>query len=408
MRRGGNMADFFQNGSITTLQMFPDQSHSSIEEELKKISQTRNMVLLLPALVSEFEGPAMPVILEELKQIDYLSRIVLSLDRADEAQFKKIKLLMKDLPGKVRIVWHDGPRMQALYAELKAAGFRMENPGKGRSVWMTLGYILADEDTYAIALHDTDIVNYNKNVVSRLFYPIVHPALDYEFSKGYYARVSDKFYGRVTRLFYTPLIRSLQRLLGENKFLRFLDSFRYALSGEFAFLSSLARSIRISPTWGLEVSMLSEVYTISSPNRIAQVEILPTYEHKHQALDQNEPDTGIIKMANEIAKTLFRVLSQDGIIMSDAFFRSLITTYIQESRAAVEKYNALSLINGLPYDRHKEVAATEMFIKALKTGINEFIVDPAGIPMLSAWVRVNAAVPDFIERFEAAVEEDNR
>jgi len=200
----------------------------------------------------------------------------------------------------------------------------------------------------------------------------------------------------------------MQRLLGENKFLRFLDSFRYALSGEFAFLSSLARSIRISPTWGLEVSMLSEVYTISSPNRIAQVEILPTYEHKHQALDQNEPDTGIIKMANEIAKTLFRVLSQDGIIMSDAFFRSLITTYIQESRAAVEKYNALSLINGLPYDRHKEVAATEMFIKALKTGINEFIVDPAGIPMLSAWVRVNAAVPDFIERFEAAVEEDNR
>ncbi|MGL4370288.1 MAG: hypothetical protein ACRCUT_11555 [Spirochaetota bacterium] len=34
------MADFFQNGSITTLQMFPAQNYAVVEEELKKISET--------------------------------------------------------------------------------------------------------------------------------------------------------------------------------------------------------------------------------------------------------------------------------------------------------------------------------------------------------------------------------
>lgn len=52
-----------------------------------------------------------------------------------------------------------------------------------------------------------------------------HPATEFEFSKGYYARVTSKLYGRVTRLFYTPLIRSLRRILGQNLFLSYLATF---------------------------------------------------------------------------------------------------------------------------------------------------------------------------------------
>jgi len=145
-----------------------------------------------------------------------------------------------------------------------------------------------------------------------------------------------------------------------------LDSFRYALSGEFAFIRSLARGIRISPTWGLEVSMLSEVYQNTSVNRICQVEIMETYEHKHQTLKKENPNEGLIKMAADISKALFRVMSQDGIVMSDSFFRTLLTTYLQESRIAIEKFNALSLINGLDYDRHSEIEGVEAFVEALR------------------------------------------
>jgi glucosyl-3-phosphoglycerate synthase len=402
------MTDFFQNGSIATLQNITRRPLANIESELRQFAKLRPMALLLPALYSEFEGPAMPRIVADLKDVDYLYKIVLSLDRATSAQFIKARHSLSQLRGSVKIIWHDGPKMQKVYKELKKSNFWLDAPGKGRSVWMTLGYILADQNTYAIGLHDCDIVNYTRELMARLFYPVVHPGLDYEFSKGYYARVSDRLFGRVTRLFYTPLIHSLKKILGFSPFLDYLDSFRYALSGEFAFINTLARSIRISPTWGLEVSMLSEVYTQTTINRVAQVEIIDTYEHKHQEIRTKKPAEGLMRMAADITKTLLRVLSQDGIVMSQSFFRTLLTTYIQESRIAIEKYNALAILNGLFYDRHHEIEASEAFINALKEGIGQFTADPVGIPMLPAWVRVKAALADFSERITEAIESDNK
>jgi len=402
------MADFCQNGVITTLQKLKARPVEEIERELKAISQKRKIVLLLPALVTEFDGEAMPRIIEELKGLDYLYKIVLSLDRATDQQFKEIRSIMSVMTADIRVVWHDGPRMKALLKELMDSDFKLDMPGKGRSVWMTLGYILSDKDVYAIALHDCDIVNYRREIVARLVYPIVHPSIDFEFSKGYYARVTDRLYGRVTRLFYTPLIRTLKRILGYNAFIEYLDNFRYALSGEFCLHSDLARGIRISPTWGLEVSLLSDVYQMTSVNRICQVEIIETYEHKHQILKKNKPTEGLIRMAADIGKALLRVLSQDGLVMSEAFFRTMMTTYIQESRTAIEKYHALALLNGLIYDRHEEIEAVDAFVGSLKLAIDEFVKDPIGIPMLPGWVRVVAAIPDFLDRLYEAVEEDNR
>jgi glucosyl-3-phosphoglycerate synthase len=402
------MADFYQNGVIATLQKLTERPVEGLERELKKISERRKMVLLLPALVKEFDGQAMPRIIEALKGVTYLHQIVLSLDRATERQFRQVKKIMSVLPTEVKVVWHDGPRMQALLQELMASDFQLDRPGKGRSVWMTLGYILSNREVYATALHDCDILNYKREMLARLIYPVVHPAVNFEFSKGYYARVTDKLYGRATRLFYAPLIQTLKRILGHNNFISYLDNFRYALSGEFAFVSSLARGIRISPTWGLEVSMLSDVYQLTSVNRICQVEIIETYDHKHQIVEKDKPNEGLIRMATDIASALFRVMSQDGLVMSEAFFRTMITAYIQESRMAIEKYSALALINGLTYDRHSEIEAVDAFVGSLKTAVDEFVNDPVGIPLLAAWVRIAAAIPDFSERLNEAVHLDNR
>lgn len=402
------MSDFWQHGGITVLQHLRDRPIEDLEAELLKISRKRKTTLLLPALYSEFNTPSMPGIIAELKHVSYLHKVVLSLDQADRRQFDEVRRQMSDLPMAVRIVWHDGPGMQSLLEELRQADFTMNYPGKGRSVWMTMGYILADREIYAMATHDCDIVNYHRSMLARLVYPVVHPATDFEFSKGYYARVTDRLYGRVTRLFYTPLIRTLRRMLGHNPFLSYLDNFRYALSGEFAMIASLAKGIRISPTWGLEVSLLSEIYQEASVNRICQVEISDFYEHKHQVLKKDKPSEGLIRMACDIAKALFRVLSQDGIILSSAFFRTLLTAYIQEARVSIEKYHALSLLNGLAYDRHSEIDAVEAFVDSLRCAIPEFVEDPVGIPMMPAWVRVAAAIPDFQERLEECVEQDNR
>lgn len=401
------MADFWQHGPITVLQRLKDRPLESLEAEIQRIVRRKKVVLLLPALYTEFDSEAMPQIVAELSRVAYLHRVVLSLDRADAEQFRRARRKLAGLPTEVRVVWHDGPGMRELYRELEAAEFQLDHPGKGQSVWMTLGYVLAERDVHAIATHDSDIMNYSRELLARLIYPVVHPATDFEFSKGYYARVTDRLYGRVTRLFYTPLIRTLGAILGRTPFLTYLDNFRYALSGEFAMIASLAGGIRISPTWGLEVSLLSEIYQRASVNRICQVEVADYYEHKHQVLEKQTPDQGLIRMACDIAKALFRLLSQDGVVLSTAFFRTLLTAYIQQARVAVEKYHALSLINGLVYDRHTEIEAVEAFVESLRCAIAEFVEDPVGIPMLPAWTRVSAAIPDFQDRLFECVERDN-
>jgi glucosyl-3-phosphoglycerate synthase len=398
------MADFFQNGVITSLQKLGTRTLEDIEKDLEEMAKRRKMVLLLPALYSEFQTPAMHTIIEELKNVHYLHRIILGLDRATREQFLEVKALMAQLPCEVDVLWNDGPRIQALYKELMHEGFPcLDEPGKGRNVWTMIGYGLTGEENYAFALHDCDIVNYSREIVARLFYPIVHPALDYEFNKGYYSRVTSKLHGRVTRLFYTPLIHALEKVKGTSRYLAYMDSFRYALSGEFAFIRSLGRGIAISPTWGLEVSTLSEVYKSTSNRRICQTEIMETYEHKHQDLGNKSEGGGVYKMAGDIAKALFRVMAQEGVVFSESDFKTLLATYFQESRFEISKYNALSKLNGLEYNREKEIMAVEAFQDAIEAAAAEFFENPLGVPSMSPWITVRSVLPDFADTFAQAV-----
>lgn len=121
-----------------------------------------------------------------------------------------------------------------------------------------------------VAVHDCDIVTYNRELLARLCYPVAHPAFGFDFCKGYYARASNKLNGRVMRLLVTPVLRSLKSIIGPHPFLVYLDTFRYALSGEMAMDIDLVRRNRIPYDWGLEIGMLSEVFRNSARGRSAR------------------------------------------------------------------------------------------------------------------------------------------
>ena len=100
--------------------------------------------------------------------------------------------------------------------------------------------------------------------------------------------------GRVTRLLVTPLLKSLQKIVGHNEYLHFLDYFKYPLAGEFSFKYDLLSDIRIPHDWGLEIGILSEMYRNFASNRICQVDIADTYEHKHQEVSKNNRNKGCL------------------------------------------------------------------------------------------------------------------
>src|SRR3989338_6343771 len=360
------MGDFHQSGEITTLHRFGSMDIAKLESEIKKLSRLRPIALVLPTVFSELEGNALPKILDELKEIKYLKQIIVTLGRFNKEKFKQAKNFFAVLPQKVRLIWNDGSRIKKLYKLLDDENVSAGADGKGRSAWMAYGYVLACEESKVIVLHDCDVMTYSREFLALLCYPVVNHNLDFEFCKGYYSRITDRMHGRVTRLFVTPLLRALGRIIGDLDFLKYMDSFRYILAGEFSMLADLARVNRIPGDWGLEVGVLAEVYRNCSKQRICQVDLCETYEHKHQPLSEEDITTGLMKMGIDITKTLFTTLASTGIIFNDSFFRTLRITYSRAAQAFIEKYESDSAINGLYFDRHLEIKAVEAFTNGLK------------------------------------------
>lgn len=403
------MSDFHQSGVITTFPRLGKFDLDATERTLAEYTEHRPVALVLPCLYSELEGPALHRIIEHLKKVPYLRQVVVGLDRADRRQFEHARRFFGVLPQEVRILWRDGPRLRKLSQLMVREGISVGGPGKGSNKWLASGLVLADEKCKIIALHDCDIVTYDRELLARLVFPLASPHMDHEFCKGYYARVSERLYGRVTRLLVTPLLRSLQKILErEVPLLVFLDSFRYPLAGEFSMLADLARVNRIPGDWGLEVGVLCEVFRNCTAKRICQVELCDAYEHKHQTLSSGDETRGLMKMSADIAKTLFRNLATEGVIMSDGLFRTLTVRYLRAAQDAVKQYEDVAALNGLAFDRHQELLAVHGFNKSIRVAADEFLKDPFGIPLISNWNRVTSAIPDILDRLKAAVDEDNR
>ncbi|MBI3697668.1 MAG: glycosyl transferase [Acidobacteria bacterium] len=402
------MSDFYQTGEVATLHSLDQDGLERLEGELEKLAETNPIALVLPALYSEFEGPAMKRIRAELARVRYLQQIVVTLGRADEEQFEAARSFFDDFPHPVTFIWNSGERIQDLYQMLENNGLPVGEDGKGRSCWMAYGYVLASGLCNVIALHDCDILNYNRRLLARLCYPVANPNVGFDFCKGYYARVTDRMHGRVTRLFVTPLVRSLLSLVGNQPFLRYLDSFRYPLAGEFAMRSDLARANRIPGDWGLEVGVLAEVYRNRSVKRVCQADLSDNYEHKHQPLSEDDPGKGLMRMACDIAKTLFRVMGSEGTVFTESMLRTLQVHYVRTAEDTIHRYYADARLNGLKFDRHEEEQAVAAFACSLRLAADCYVQDPLGKPLIPNWNRVVSAIPDFLELLLDAVQADNQ
>ncbi len=401
------MPDFFQTGAVATLHRLGKLDTPRLERDLMEFSTETPIGLVLPCHIRELGTPALRGIVRELKNIRYLKQIVVGIDGANVREWRKAQRFCAQLPQKPMLLWNDGPRMQKLIKQLEEAELRTGPSGKGRNVWLCFGYVLASEQARMVAVHDCDIITYNRELLARLCYPVAHPAFGFDFCKGYYARVTTKLNGRVMRLFVTPLLRALMSIIGPHPFLVYLDTFRYPLSGEVSMNIDLMRRNRIPYDWGLEVGMLAEVFRNSAPRAICQAELCDNYDHKHQELSVRDSEKGLNRMAVDIMRCIFQRMASEGIKLDQGLFETLLFAYTRQAEDILRAYGTDAVMNGLTFPRHEEETAVAMFGRSIREAAKAHVEDPMFWPLIPNWNRVESALPEFLEALNKAVTEDN-
>ncbi|MBW1897018.1 MAG: glycosyl transferase [Deltaproteobacteria bacterium] len=419
------MSEFHQEGYITTIHGFydlfdPEEHLVRLEKKIEGFSRHMCISLLLPSLYDEIHTPdVLENIIDQINQVNYLCSIAVALGGAkEEKEFKEAKDYFGRLKKEgrdVKVVWVEGPRVQAIFQKLQDQKIPIGVPGKGQSVWMTLGYLFASQVCDVIALHDCDIVTYDRLLLGRLIEPTANPNNDFEFCKGYYARISPtdrEMKGRTSRLFVAPFVEALAYIMRDRRhnlleaFFRYHRTFRYPLAGEFSFLTRLARAINIAYDWGLEVSTLSEVYNRLMPKKIAQIDLCKNYEHKHQALSEKDAKGGLHRMVVDIAKFYLNYVRSHGMAIGDGFIDMLQHTYYSTALNFVKSYSDDAESNDLAYDRHQEELTVRYFRDFIATAWEQ-VKDEKGGTQIPSWNRVIYSAPDIYDDLLEAVERDN-
>ncbi|MWV63339.1 glycosyl transferase family 2 [Halorubrum sp. JWXQ-INN 858] len=319
---------------------------------------TDRAAVVVPMTEREYGTLAAEHVLSTLEAVDP-ARVIVPL-RAPAERAGPFADWLDGFDLEVETLWCDGPRLADLLADAGVDGDR----GKGRDVWLGLGRALAED---FVVVHDADTRTYSPSFVTRLLFPLAH---GHDFSKGYYARVEDDaLYGRLFRLFFRPLVRALaegpeggqgNRLEGrprgrtaggddppDSDVLGYLESFRYALAGEFAATSELIGRLRLQRGWGLEVGTLGEAFAHAGFAGSAQVD-LGRYEHDHRSV---EGPTGLADMSEAVAAATLRAVEDHGV---DVDYGSLPDRYREAADRLIRGYETDAAFNGLTYDREGE------------------------------------------------------
>lgn len=374
-----------------------------MSDRLRSISSKYPSGLIIPVIGGDLKSPVLRKIVDEANSCDYLKKVFIALQAKNPEDYEEALRICRNFKIPCDVIWCNKPEVTAVLGELKKRGLDVTKlSGKGKDLWIAMG--IASLELYAFVVHDADIAYYSKMLPTKMLYPVIEPNLDFFFAKGYYARVnteSKKIYGRICRLFINPLLETLQeKLVNYSRFLTYLQSFSYLLSGEFAIYSDLATHLRIPCDWGFEVGLLAELFRNASYRRICEVD-LGLYEHKHKEVITD----GLLRTAEDSFITLLRTLTEtDGIEISPPFLQSLQVMYRRTAQDKIRQYHADATCNRLDFDRHQEESSVDALSEVIFSGGRKFLADPAHA-QLPDWLRTTAAMSNIRERLrETAIE----
>jgi glucosyl-3-phosphoglycerate synthase len=385
------MSDFTQNGVICTLPRLNESHLEPLDTQLlPRVADASPVSLILPCHAPDLERPALAHICRQLADARWLTRVLVPVNGLPPAEIPALASRLSDLlPCKVSVFSTDSPTLRAILCAAAGRSSGALLPGKGLNVWAALGILHAAGIPGTYVLQDADVLSFQRSTLARLCLAVSEPSLGFEFAKMYYSRVTDRLYGRVSRLFLAPLLQSLIQVAGHHPLLDFLQSFRYPLAGECALRAPLASSLPVWEGWSLEIGMLAEVFRRLEPERVCQVDGGTGYDHKHQPEAE-----GLHPMCAQISETLLRQLSTEGCRIDPVFRQTLLRAQFRHGAEAARRSAALAFLNAIPCDLEAEKRAARGFAATIEaTDQTTGLQGPSPLP---AWDSIERTAPHLL------------
>jgi glucosyl-3-phosphoglycerate synthase len=373
------MADFWQLSGISTLHLLQEGESAAphLHTSLQEYTATRPLTVVIPCHARDVDSQSLERILQKLATAPWVAQVILGLDAADSSHQALAETAMRPLADRGHILWWQDPARAGFFEKLNTTTPDFPLTGKGRNVWLCLGWLreqLAGKSA-AIALLDADIRGFELGMLARLAYPVLRPDLGYKFCKAYYARFTDQLHGRLTRLLLGPLLESWEEVNRPSPLSTFFKAFRYPLSGEIAFHSELIPALRFPASYGMELGVLSHVFETLATTEICQAGICHAYDHHHQELQgQGDEPGGLELSAQEVSATLADLLGGNAASQT-----AMETAFRIRVCRALHHAASTAALNGLEYQLDAESKAARVFSKAISKAKSRTV------PWLPAW-----------------------
>ena len=160
----------------------------------------------------------------------------------------------------------------------------------------------------------------------------------------------------------------------------------------YSMIPTVVQNVRKFPVFGNFVAFMSEMYRNFANNRICQVDLADTYDHKHQDLSTDDENKGLSRMSIDIIKTFIKKLATQGHSFSREQLRSLKATYYRSALDLIDAYRGDAEMNGLKFDSHSEEKAVELFSKNIIKAGEDFYLNPMDAPFIPTWSRVKSCL----------------
>ena len=392
------MSDFSQSGGITTLHRLTGVAGSAPMTWFESLPDRSPVVVVLPVHQRDLGVPALEKILVKLTCCAVIRALILVINGADEATLAEVRGRYGSSNCWIRS--GDSARVQRVISESLGVDASMLS-GKGLNLWLGMSLVRRHFPEARVLMHDADITSFEMELPARLAFPLLHESLDYQFAKGYYVRYSERLYGRVTRLFVTPLLRALVRVFGHSPFLDYLTSFRYVLAGEQGIGPELLGQIRMPLGWGVELGLLAEAFRHLEPRKICQIDLATNYQHKHQELKPGQSLAGLGRMCQEIGGTLFYEVEREGMRLGESERTALLQSFHRQALEAVRRHHHDAIFNGLDVDPEEETWLAQEFHAALGEALARYPemrqTPPRVAPPIDALLEKKTALAQWVD-----------